>query len=150
MKTPTDVFNNMQLILAHIDDIKVARAITRPTPPIELSFGKKPEEVFQKTIELLEVLRDIAQLTKTGEVTLPAAPPEVLPKDIFQTTSQALQVLLRLKRRIGAADRAVATRTTIRISPSHVFSEAQRIIADLRVLKDAFEREQSGSGAPVH
>lgn len=135
MKSPTDVYNSLQVIRAHLDDLKVARAITDPTPQLEPVFGKTPREVFSKTVEILELIREILAAHKIDNVVIPQTPDEISPREIVQNTTQAIQHLSKLKRRLGAPDRAVPARASIRISPSHVFCEAEKVISDLQILR---------------
>ena len=138
MKSPTDVYNSLQVIRAHLDDLKIARALTDPTPDFEPVFGKTPQEVFGKTVEMLELIRDLLAANRIGEVSIPQMPQEVTPREIVQNTSQAILHLTKLKRRLGTPDRAVANRASIRISPSHVFCETEKAIADLHLLRHSF------------
>lgn len=138
MKSPTDVYNSLQVILAHLDDIKVARSLTDPTPHLEPVFGKTPQEVFGKTVEILELVRELLAANRMDEVSIPQMPPEISPREIVQNTTQAILHLTKLKRRLGAPDRATPSRASIRISPSHVYCEAEKAISDLRVLRHSF------------
>lgn len=141
MKTPTDVFNTMKVILAHIEDLKNLKIIDTPTPTVALSVGKRPIDVFIKTVEIIDLLNRISRLTKVPEAEIPATPQEVLPRDCFTNAILISQQLVRIKRRLGAEDRATAVKATVAVSPSHVFSETEKICQDLALLLPLFEQE---------
>lgn len=136
MKTPTDVYNHLQVALAHIEDIKTAKGITVEAPEPEQRFGIKPNDVLNEAISMLEVLKEIAEITKTGDVNIPETPQNgVTPREIFAAVNNAVLVLSRIKRRIGAPDRSIFTKATLRISPSHVFEKAVRVRQELKILQ---------------
>lgn len=141
MKTPTDVFNTMKVVLAHIEDLKNLKMIDTHTPSVLLAVGKKPIDVFAKTVEIIDLLNKISRLTKVPEAEIPRTPQEVLPRDCFTNAILISQQLVRIKRRLGAQDRATPVKATVAVSPSHVFSETEKIYQELTLLLSLFERE---------
>jgi hemerythrin-like domain-containing protein len=138
MKTPSDVYNNMQLILAHIEDIKTVRAITKPRVEAKKFFGKKPHEVFKETQKMFITIKDIASFIGAIEVEIPKEPDKITPKDLFNSTRKIVQYLQAIKRRIGAENLEAYKKASQRISPSHVYAEAVRINAELELLRSKF------------
>ncbi len=128
----------MKVIQAHIEDIKAVRAITATAPFPPKAFGKNPREVFDKAVEMFRILREICNHLAISGVELPPTPREVLPRDLFNSTVKVIQHLVTLKRRIGAADRAIPAKANLRISPSHVYGEAVKINSELELIRQSF------------
>ncbi len=138
MKTPLDVYTNLQLILVHIDDIKVARGITAAGGVTQRFFEKKPAEVFDQVLQAIELLNQISLQCGCGPIEVPDHLNHVLPRDVFQSTKKILQHLAIIKRRIGAENSEfVPERITIRISPSHIYALAVRVTDELKILRNA-------------
>lgn len=138
MKTPTDVYNTIQLALAHVEDLKIYRSVTQVAAPLERVSGRRPEEVFSKSREALELLQEISLALKAGAVELPEQPPAVRPRDIYNCAAAAVRSLEGIKRRLGVPSLVEAERAALRISPSHVYAEVDLLCRELVLLRNAF------------
>jgi len=137
MKTPSDVFNSMQVILAHLNDLKTHFAITAPSPSIPPAFQTTPKDLYHKTDELLRVLKDVAERLKLGQIEIPPTPADVEPRDIYANTNRVIHYLQLVKRRLGVSDRTKPQRATVRVSPSHIIVEAERALQEFKRVREA-------------
>lgn len=144
MKTPLDVYQNLELILGHIDDLKIRLGITSVAPSAAGHyFEKKPVEVFSELATAFALLNEISTGCGCGLVDIPDLPETVFPRDIFQGTRKLIQHLSIIKRRLGAVDRAIPPETSpIRISPSLVYGQTLRINHELRIIKDCLRSQK--------
>ncbi|MCB0345976.1 MAG: hypothetical protein KDD66_12725 [Bdellovibrionales bacterium] len=138
MKTPTDVYNTLQIALAHVEDLKIYKSVTEYIEPLEHVTDKRPEDVFQRSVQVLAILKDISTSTKSGEVELPTTPDLIKPRDIYQSAIKVVRVLESIKRRLGVAAQVEPSKAAVRISPSHVYREIDRLDRELKLLHHAF------------
>ncbi len=132
MKTPTDVFNSMQVILSDLNDLKIHLAITAPTPDVPVETGKNPKDLFRKTLEIQNELVGLAKSMKLSPPPLPKETEDVHPRDISRAMNLVGQLLLLVKRRLGVGTTTTPKRTALRVAPSHLVSEAEKILIELR------------------
>ncbi len=138
MKTPTDVYNTIQIALAHVEDLKTYKSVTEYAQPLEHVSDKRPDDVFQISVQVIEILKDISSATKAGKVTLPERPEQVKPRDIYQSAIKVVRVLETIKRRLGVASQFEPEKAAVRISPSHVYREIDHLFRELKLLRNAF------------
>ncbi len=137
MKTPSDVFNNVQAILAHLNDLKTHLAITAPPPTIPPAFQTTPTDIYRKTDEVLAVVRSVSEKLKLGAVEITSPPSEIEPRDIFANTARVIHYLIQVKRRLGVQDRTAPHKASLRISPSHIIVAAERALLEIKQVDSA-------------
>lgn len=132
MKTPTDVFNTMQVILSDLHDLKIHLAITAPPPEVDVETGKNPKDLFQKALEIQTELVGLAKSMKLTPPPISSEPEHLHPRDIARSLNVVGQLLLLIKRRLGVGNMTSPKRTALRVAPSHLVSEAEKILIELR------------------
>jgi len=138
-----DVFNNMKAILAHIDDIKGVLEIRTIAPVKYMVIGKQPDDVYELTLIMLGLIQQISDCTKSGKVKVPDPPSKVEPRHCFANTQRIIAQLVRIKRRLGAPDHAIPIKIEQKVSPCHVYGEADIIIAELQLILDSLTNKKT-------